>query len=416
MGEHSGTASADRAFRWGVAGAPPLSQPFCSRACGRGRRTRTRRSPCSSAAVRCRTCWPRCRGERGGAPLHFLLAWLVNELGGGLTELRLFSALFAVASIPVVALLVRASRERGRARGLRRRGGELDAALPRRLCPHVQPLPLHERAVVPRPARGGRPGRHPALGALGLATVVIVAAHPYGALVVASQGLWVLATRTRLREAVPAFAVVGVVCIRSGYADLVLARRFDVGVGAAAPRRCTGRSTCSPTCRARAATSWRAGRSDRGGAFLLALAGLITLSRPTAAQRCWRCRCSRRRPSRSSRRRWARPQRRSRGTSSSRSRSSRCSSGSAWCGCGGSRCCSSPSRSPRCRGERWPGATGAPTALRGRVAARRGPGVRLCSRAAGGRRHVRRLLGAWERATVSHVVPPSDPVPRCTAP
>ena len=37
--------------------------------------------------------------------------------------------------------------------------------------------------------------------------MVMVAAHPYGALVVASQGLWVLATRTRLREAVPAFAV-----------------------------------------------------------------------------------------------------------------------------------------------------------------------------------------------------------------
>jgi len=38
-------------------------------------------------------------GHRGGAPLHFVLAFLVTHLGGGLTGLRLFSALFAVASV-----------------------------------------------------------------------------------------------------------------------------------------------------------------------------------------------------------------------------------------------------------------------------------------------------------------------------
>jgi hypothetical protein len=65
----------------------------------------------------------------------------------------------------------------------------------------------------------------------GLATVATVASHPYGALVVGSQGLWVLATRTRLRESVPAFAVIGLVCAPFWYTDLVLARRFDVGVG-----------------------------------------------------------------------------------------------------------------------------------------------------------------------------------------
>src|SRR5436309_13891013 len=43
--------------------------------------------------------------ERGGAPLHFLLAWVVVHLGGGLTALRLASLLFAVASIPVLAAL-----------------------------------------------------------------------------------------------------------------------------------------------------------------------------------------------------------------------------------------------------------------------------------------------------------------------
>src|SRR6059058_1772719 len=43
--------------------------------------------------------------ERGGAPLHFLLAWLVVQLGGGLTALRLVSLLFAVASVPLIAML-----------------------------------------------------------------------------------------------------------------------------------------------------------------------------------------------------------------------------------------------------------------------------------------------------------------------
>src|SRR4029453_5359399 len=43
--------------------------------------------------------------ERGGAPLHFLCAWIVAHLGGGLVGLRLFSALFAIASVPVVAFL-----------------------------------------------------------------------------------------------------------------------------------------------------------------------------------------------------------------------------------------------------------------------------------------------------------------------
>ena len=54
--------------------------------------------------------------ERGGAPLHFLVAWVVAHLGGGLTALRLASALFAVASVPVLAAL--SARLAGRKVGL----------------------------------------------------------------------------------------------------------------------------------------------------------------------------------------------------------------------------------------------------------------------------------------------------------
>src|SRR5213592_1793020 len=43
--------------------------------------------------------------ERGGAPLHFLLAWIVVHLGGGLTALRIVSLLFAVACVPLIAEL-----------------------------------------------------------------------------------------------------------------------------------------------------------------------------------------------------------------------------------------------------------------------------------------------------------------------
>ena len=43
--------------------------------------------------------------DRGGAPLHFLLAWAVAHLGFGLAGLRLLSASFAIGSLPLVAAL-----------------------------------------------------------------------------------------------------------------------------------------------------------------------------------------------------------------------------------------------------------------------------------------------------------------------
>jgi hypothetical protein len=58
-----------------------------------------------------------------------------------------------------------------------------------------------------------------------------VATHPYGALVLASQGLYVLLRRTRVREALVAFGAVGLAGIPFWRTDLVLAGRFDVGVG-----------------------------------------------------------------------------------------------------------------------------------------------------------------------------------------
>jgi hypothetical protein len=171
-------------------------------------------------------------GERGGAPLHFLLAWLVGELGGGLGALRLCSAAFAVASVPVVGAL--GSRLAGRAVAL---GTCVVVSASWMLLFHgiyarmyslfLFTSALSYLALLIASERGG--ARRWALW--GLATIAMVTAHPYAALVVASQGLYVLVTRSRLREAVPAFAAVGIVGIPFWYTDLVLARRFDVGVG-----------------------------------------------------------------------------------------------------------------------------------------------------------------------------------------
>jgi hypothetical protein len=61
--------------------------------------------------------------------------------------------------------------------------------------------------------------------------VLTVAVHPYGALVLASQGLYVLITRARVREAVAAFSLIALVGAPFWYSDLVLASRFDVGLG-----------------------------------------------------------------------------------------------------------------------------------------------------------------------------------------
>ena len=69
--------------------------------------------------------------ERGGAPLHFLVAWAVAHLGLGLDGLRAASALFAVASVPAVALLVRRLSRVAPAAMTRRFGGHGDHSSPK---------------------------------------------------------------------------------------------------------------------------------------------------------------------------------------------------------------------------------------------------------------------------------------------
>ena len=167
--------------------------------------------------------------ERGGAPLHFLIAWVVAHLGGGLTALRLVSAVFAVASIPVVAAL--STRLAGRQIAL------LATALAsaswlvlfhgvygRMYSLFLLTSSLSYLALLVAVERGGR-GRW-ALWAL--AVVAAIANHPYGALVFASQAVFVLA-RARTKSALSALALVLVAATPFWLTDRVLAERLDAG-------------------------------------------------------------------------------------------------------------------------------------------------------------------------------------------
>jgi hypothetical protein len=175
--------------------------------------------------------------ERGGAPLHFAFAWLVVHLGGGLTGLRIVSLVFAVASVPLIALLG--------ARLADRMTGVVAAALAsgswvmmfhgiygRMYSLFLFTSLLSFLALLAALDGGGR--RRFALW--GAALLLMLASHPYAVLVVAAQGLFILLRRRRLREAIVTLAVVGVVGTPFWWADLVLRDRFDVGVGGGGPR------------------------------------------------------------------------------------------------------------------------------------------------------------------------------------
>jgi hypothetical protein len=171
-------------------------------------------------------------GQRGGAPLHFLFAWGVAHLGGGLTALRLVSAAFAVASVPVVAALCARLAGRGPALVATALVSASWMLLFHGVYGRMYSLFLFTSALsylafVVALERGG--GRR--WGLWVIAVLATVATHPYGALVLASQALYVSA-RARTKEALVAVGAVAVAGTPFWYTDLVLAGRFEVGVGA----------------------------------------------------------------------------------------------------------------------------------------------------------------------------------------
>ncbi len=170
------------------------------------------------------------QAERGGAPLHFLVAWVVVHFGGGLTALRLASALFAVASVPVLAALS--------ARLADRRVALIAAMLAsaswlvlfhgvygRMYSLFLLTSALSYLALLVAVERDSR-GRWTLWA---LATLATIASHPYGALVLASQAVFVLA-RARTKRAFLALALVTLAATPFWLTDRVLAGRLDAGV------------------------------------------------------------------------------------------------------------------------------------------------------------------------------------------
>jgi hypothetical protein len=224
-------------------------------------------------------------GQRGGAPLHFCFAWLVAHTGGGLTSLRLVSAMFAAASVPVIAALGARLAGRGPALAATALVSGSWVLLFHGVYGRMYSLFLFTSvvsylALVVAVERGGR--RQWALWAA--AAVLAVASHPYGALVFASQGLFVLLQRKRIREALWPFGAVAVVGIPMWRSDLVLAGRFDVGVGGGGGK--LGTPTSVLDYLDRVAGDFTAGyQAVLIVALVLALVGFVNLvrTRPPAA-------------------------------------------------------------------------------------------------------------------------------------
>jgi uncharacterized membrane protein len=175
--------------------------------------------------------------ERGGAPLHFTFAWAIVHLGGGLTALRVVSLVFAVASVPLIALLGRRLVDPATGVVAALLASGTWALLFHGIYGRMYSLFLFTSllsflALLAGLDTGGR--RRFAFW--GVAVLAMLASHPYAVLVVAAQGLFILVRRRRVREAALTLAAVGAVGVPFWWADIVLRNRFDVGVGGGGPR------------------------------------------------------------------------------------------------------------------------------------------------------------------------------------
>jgi 4-amino-4-deoxy-L-arabinose transferase-like glycosyltransferase len=170
--------------------------------------------------------------ERGGAPLHFLFAWIVVHLDGGLTALRAVSLVFAVASVPLIALI--GARLADRATGVV--ASVLASAswvflfhgvFGRMYSLFLFTSLLSLLTLLAALEVGGRRR----FAAWGAALVLVLASHPYAVLLVAAEVLFVLLRRRRLRAALVTVAAVAVAGVPFWWADIVLRNRFEVGIG-----------------------------------------------------------------------------------------------------------------------------------------------------------------------------------------
>ena len=173
--------------------------------------------------------------QRGGAPLHFLLAKAMVAVWPGLLGLRLISVVFAVASVPVMAALVSRLTDRRTALVATAIAAASWMMVYHGIYARMYSLFLFTSALsfllLLRAVGRRDPWRW---AAWGLATLAAIATQPYGAFVLAVGAAFVLARRRRhvfpLRPALISIAAVALLAFPLWLVYRVLASRFGVGV------------------------------------------------------------------------------------------------------------------------------------------------------------------------------------------
>ncbi|HEX2045373.1 MAG TPA: glycosyltransferase family 39 protein, partial [Gaiellaceae bacterium] len=176
-------------------------------------------------------------GERGGAPLHYLLAHAALAADESLEALRALSVLFATAALPLVAALVARLADRRTAVLAALLAAASWSLLFHGIYARMYGLFLFTSTLacllLLRALERGTWRRWAAWAAAALA---LLATQPYGALVLAAQGLFVLVLRVRgrpvaLRRPLAAAGAVLAAAAPLWVTYAQLASRFDVGVG-----------------------------------------------------------------------------------------------------------------------------------------------------------------------------------------
>jgi mannosyltransferase len=175
-------------------------------------------------------------GERGGAPLHYLLAYLAGLVDPGLTSLRLVSVAFAVASVPASAALVARLTDRRTALLAALVASTSWTMLYHGIYGRMYSLFLFTATLslllLLRAVERDTAGRWAAWAA---ATLALLATQPYGVLVLAAAVVHVALLRARrgvpLRRASIALAAVLVLALPLWRTYALLASRFEVGLG-----------------------------------------------------------------------------------------------------------------------------------------------------------------------------------------
>ena len=175
-------------------------------------------------------------GERGGAPLHYLFAYMAGLVDPGLTGLRLISVAFAVASMPAIAALVARLTDRRTALVATLLAAVSWTTLYHGIYARMYSLFLFTAVLslllLLRALERESRGRWAAWGA---GTLALLATQPYGVLVLLAELVYVAALRLRrpfsLRAPLVALGLVLVLATPLWRTYALLASRFEVGLG-----------------------------------------------------------------------------------------------------------------------------------------------------------------------------------------